>query len=122
MIRRLFPVVVLAVLLLATSGCRDFGPGGGEAGHKQSTVVYRISGHGTADVEYAATGSSTLTRKSGVTLPWQTMVTIADHSETVYRVIARGGAGTDCSIKVNDVGAPVTRTTDDGALDCSFIK
>ncbi|WP_310964763.1 MmpS family transport accessory protein [Nocardioides terrisoli] len=122
MARRLLPVAVLAMVLIGVAGCRDLGPGGGQTGNKTSTVVYAITGHGTANVAYAATATQQLTRKPSVRLPWRTTVVTTDHSETVYRVTADGGSGTDCSITVNGVVVTVTRTTQHGVLDCSFVK
>lgn len=124
MLRRLqLAFAVVAVLLLA-AGCTKLGPGSGdEQGAKSSTVVYRVSGTGTADVQYAATGSTKLTKAPGQQLPFAVSVQTTDHSETVYSVTASNSKGSlTCSIEVN--GDTVQRLTSKPGkpVTCSFVK
>lgn len=121
MTRRLLVALLAVVLLIAIGGCTKLGTGV-DRGNRTSTVVYQVSGHGTANVEYAATGTDELTRATGVSLPWQKTVHTTDHSATVYRVTATGGTGMGCGITINGVGVPGQQAGPTGGVDCSFIK
>lgn len=113
---------LLVVGISATVALTGCGPIGGATAGKHSTVVYRVTGSGTAEVRYAATATDRLTARPGVELPWSATVRTRDHSRTVYRVLASGGPGLGCTIEVNGVRVPATVDRTSDGVDCSFVK
>jgi hypothetical protein len=124
MLRRLPLAIAAVAVLLLTAGCTHLGPGNGnDQGAKSSTVVYRVSGTGTADVQYAATGTKKLTNAPGQQLPFAVSVQTTDHSDTVYSVTASKSRGSvTCSIEVNGDTVQKLTSKPGQPVTCSFIK
>lgn len=121
--RRSILLVALPVLVLGSvSGCTKLGPGN-DHGAKSSTVVYSVTGTGQAEVQYAATATSRMTTREGATLPFSTTVTTIDHSQTIYSVSARNGAGlSGCSIEVNGVVVYKATSGNGSSVRCFYVK
>ncbi|MGN6782652.1 MAG: hypothetical protein ACTHJH_14235 [Marmoricola sp.] len=121
MIPRALLALVLPLLAVGLAGCRDMGPGGHG---KVSEVVYRVSGHGSAQVRYAATGMKQLTPARSVQLPWSHEAHIVDNSGLVYRVLVKVAGRQDarCSIEVNGVGVAFTVRRQGDVMECAFVK
>lgn len=121
MIRRALLGLVLPLLALGLGGCRDMGPGGHG---KVSEVSYRVSGHGTAEVRYADTGSAHLTPAQTVQLPWSHQISVVDASGLIYRVFVRASdlRGVHCSIQVNGVAVHEQVRRQGDVMECAFVK
>jgi len=120
---RRFALPAAALLgLAALTGCTHLGPGN-DHGAKTSTVVYSVTGAGVTNVSYAATATSTLTRRTDVELPFKITVKTRDHSQTMYKVTATPSQGElACSITVNGVRVYTTKVAAGQPITCSFLK
>ena len=115
-------LAVVVVLSAVVAGCSRFGPGS-DQGAKTSTVVYSVTGSGVTTVEYAAKGTSALTRRTDAELPFKVTVHTVDHSETLYKISATASQGKlGCSITVNGVRVYDASSPAGQPVSCAFVK
>jgi len=121
-LRRSALLAVVVVLPVVLTGCRHLGPDGNH-GAKTSTIVYSVTGSGVTTVEYAAKGTSMMTRRTDAELPFKVTVHTVDHSQTLYKVTATASQGKlGCSISVNGVKVYDASAPAGQPVTCSFLK
>jgi hypothetical protein len=120
------PVVAIIVIAAAVNGGDKDAPSGGdkaatgapagneagaaqpaapaEAAPRVRTVVYRVSGTGTASITYTTDGMTTMNQETAVTLPWEKTITLPAGEELqLVSILAQGdGSGSvDVAILVD---------------------
>lgn len=118
---------LLVVVVLGFSGCIAIVAGGSNAinnaNQKQHTVVYTVTGNGTADVTYDSftnnnAGSSTV---NGATLPWTKTIT-ASGLLSIYDVSVIGDSATSVTCAISVDGKQITHNSGTGqfaSADCN---
>lgn len=112
-------IVVIAVILVGAVSCTAIlfqaGRKVSDTVNREHTVVYSVTGSGSADLTYVTDGLASSTQESGVRLPWSTTVT-AKGLVLFFSVIAQNGANESgtitCTITVD--GTEVANETASG--------
>jgi len=118
----------LLIALVALAGsCAAMAAGSGTAvngtGNGRITVVYTVTGDGTADLTFDtfANGNSSAARIAGQPLPWRKTITASGRFNT-YSVTATGSTGSPVACTITVGGTVLSRHSASGQFataDCN---
>jgi hypothetical protein len=113
---------ILLVVVLMFGGCIALVAGGSkavnDANNQKHTIVYTVTGSGTADVTYDAfdNGNSGTSQLSSVQLPWTKTITGSGlfNSYSVIATVGSNGGTVACTLRVD--GTQVSSHSASGAF------
>ncbi len=121
---------LLVVVVLGFSGCVAIIAGGSNAivnaDNKVHTVVYSVTGNGTADISYSTfdNGNSGTATSNGTSLPWAKTVT-AKGIFSGYDVSVIGDSATSVACTITVDGKQIAHNTGSGqsaSADCNGVN